>query len=60
MFVTVILSYFVFGNKLILMEYVGMVLIIIGMFLVSYGNHVEKKNKADSEEHKALLINTDN
>eukprot|EP00051_Salpingoeca_urceolata_P029878 m.7520 g.7520 ORF g.7520 m.7520 type:complete len:461 (+) comp2966_c0_seq1:107-1489(+) len=44
-FVTIILSYFVFNDKLTGGEYGGMALIICGMFSVVYANHWEMQSK---------------
>ena len=57
-FVTVILSYFVFHDQLAMLEYIGMALIMLGMFAVSFGNFKETKAKARPDSHQ-LLINTD-
>jgi hypothetical protein len=59
-FVTIILSYFVFHDELVMFEYVGMGLILLGMFSVSYANHLEKKPEAVPEEAKGLLNNSIN
>ncbi|EGD78816.1 hypothetical protein PTSG_01791 [Salpingoeca rosetta] len=62
-FVTVVLSYFVFGDELATLEYVGMALIMLGMLAVSLGNYREtrppKSSRANSAEVDQLLINHD-
>lgn len=61
-FVTVILSYLVFNDELVTLEYVGMTLIMFGMFAVSYGNYRETPREARKtrSEIDQLLINHEN
>eukprot|EP00730_Choanoeca_flexa_P014133 TRINITY_DN6066_c0_g1_i1.p1 TRINITY_DN6066_c0_g1~~TRINITY_DN6066_c0_g1_i1.p1 ORF type:complete len:446 (+),score=82.82 TRINITY_DN6066_c0_g1_i1:2-1339(+) len=58
-FVTVILSWLVFNIKLVSLEYVGMALIMLGMFCVAFGNFKEQKAKPDFdfEGRQKLLVN---
>lgn len=56
-FVTVILAYLVFGDKLVALEYVGMVLILFGMGSVTFGNHREQKALKSTEDERKLLLN---
>ena len=62
-FVTVILSHFVFGDNLVGTEYGGMALIIAGMLSVSYGNYAESSRAASalhtSEESRTLINEED-
>ena len=55
-FVTIILSYIVFGETLQTLEYVGMGLIIVAMLTVVWGSALESKANNAEPENKALLI----
>eukprot|EP00056_Hartaetosiga_gracilis_P004941 m.79744 g.79744 ORF g.79744 m.79744 type:complete len:202 (-) comp11987_c0_seq6:83-688(-) len=59
-FVTIILSYVCFNDKMDGMEYGGMALILVGMFIVVYSNITESKDRSRRESpifHR--IINSD-
>jgi drug/metabolite transporter (DMT)-like permease len=54
-FVTIVLSYFIFHIEMVTMEYIGMGMILVGMLFTVWGNYQEQQS--ERQGYQILSVN---